>query len=584
MAITNFQFPGVELRQVFLDTPVATVSSLGVAVIGQQYKLSIADVDNQDNVMTLNYTAGSSATLAKADLPGYVDGAVIDTAYGATVIVQDGRFINVDTSASGAPIGVTAASSPITAGTSTTPTTASVQMTGHVTGSSAPAGFGGRYVQIGDPCIITGTGSSTANAEVTEIVTGDSYDTVKVQVTDSTVTLTGTTVSNIKFLVEETTALTSGVTATSDGVKIAATAGVKIGTDTVVKKLATGSYTVSAGWRTKNSEYVGTVGSISSLAELYEIFGAATVDNPMALACLFALLAGGSTVYFTGINSEVSSAYLVALDLLDNDAYSNVYSIVPMTNDATIIGDLAAAVKRSSEDYESKVRRTLWYGLPDLKNDAVNDLVNDLIDARKARTQSYRAQAVWCPLALYNGTEVPNYILAAAPAGMRAGQAPHRPLSNLTYDFFSVGKKVGKSQLLKLGAEGIWIIDNNYEGTPCNKKQVTTAVSNNLNLDEESIVSNADSIALVLCHIGESIVGCSNISPTLIQLLADTISITMDGYTTDTTGNPYVGAQLLDWTLIDIYQDETSLDHIYANISCQPPKPFNRFTMTLQIV
>ena len=140
------------------------------------------------------------------------------------------------------------------------------------------------------------------------------------------------------------------------------------------------------------------------------------------------------------------------------------------------------------------------------------------------------------------------------------------------------------SDLLKLGSNGVWIIDNNYEETPSNKKQVTTAVSNNLNLDEESIVANADSIALTLCHVGEDLVGCSNISPALLKSLSDTITALMDNYLVNRTGNAYVGPQLLSWSLDSLYQHEVLLDHIYAVITCEPPKPFNRFVMTLRIV
>ena len=89
---------------------------------------------------------------------------------------------------------------------------------------------------------------------------------------------------------------------------------------------------------------------------------------------------------------------------------------------------------------------------------------------------------------------------------------------------------------------------------------------------------------MVLCRIGEDIVGCSNITPALIKALSDTITGVMEKYTVNLTGNVYVGPQLLSWSLDAIYQDPQALDHIIAVITCEPPKPFNRFIITVRVV
>jgi hypothetical protein len=129
----------------------------------------------------------------------------------------------------------------------------------------------------------------------------------------------------------------------------------------------------------------------------------------------------------------------------------------------------------------------------------------------------------------------------------------------------------------------VWLIANNYDGTPVNMKQVTTAVSNNINKDEESIVANADSIALTLCRVGENLVGCSNISPDLLVALHDTLTGIMERYLLNLTGNVYIGPQLISYSIDHLEQDPVQLDHIYATITCEPPKPFNRFVLTLRI-
>jgi hypothetical protein len=185
-----------------------------------------------------------------------------------------------------------------------------------------------------------------------------------------------------------------------------------------------------------------------------------------------------------------------------------------------------------------------------------------------------------------NGESLPAYALAACPAGMRAAEPCQRPLSNLGYNFLSMAERKGftNSQLKQLGAEGVWIIANNEDGLAINKKQVTTAVANNLNKDEESIIANADTIAINLINVGRNLVGCSNITPLLIDALAFDIGRLMDSYMINKTGSVYIGPQLISWSLLNIYQDPVNRDHIWANIECEPPKPFNRFNMTLLIV
>lgn len=212
------------------------------------------------------------------------------------------------------------------------------------------------------------------------------------------------------------------------------------------------------------------------------------------------------------------------------------------------------------------------------------DIIED-VNARRC-TQSERAVCVWADGLQYNGEDLPNIYLAAAAAGMRCYEAPHRPLSNLGYDFFTLSEPFGmtKNQLKRIGANGIWIIANNQDGTPINMRQVTTAIANNINLDEESIIANADTIAMVVCWTGRSYVGNSNISPTLIALLEDDLRTAMDVFLKNASGSPYVGPQLLDWELLDIYQDTVNRDHVYANFECEPPKPFNKFIMNMRVI
>ena len=549
MAIRNFQFPGVELRQVFEETPVTGVSTLGVAIVGNKFK---------SNSVSWVY-GGTASTIDLSKVAYCTAGEAEDLA----VIVNDGLFLNYSATDSSTELAIT--------GGSAASNVVTVVFNADVTG--ATAAFGTELPAVGDAVDVNNKGS--ANGTIAAI----NGATVTIDITGGTVA-DGATITAVKFykIVEEAELNDVGVTGTT--LSIPANVKANIGGKESESSLEASdtAYSLKLRYNVASKLALKTVGS---LTEVYEEFGEINNDNKMALAVAFALMAAnGNVVNYVGVLSDDATGYVTAMDYLDR--FDEVYSVVPLTYDADILRQLVTSAEGSSEDTESKVRRTVWYGL----ETPATDIVDGLITARKNVAASYRAQAVWADGAMFNGEVVDNFVVAAAAAGMRSYEPTYRPISNLAYTFFTIAETNGltKSDLERIGSNGIWIVANNFEGTPINKRQVTTAVANNLNLDEESIVANADSIALTLCHVGEDLVGCSNISPALIKSLSDTITAIMDTYLINRTGNTYIGPQLLSWTLDSLYQHEVLLDHIYAVITCEPPKPFNRFVMTLRIV
>ena len=558
MAIRNFKFPGVELTQEFIQTPVTGVSTLGVAVLGYQKKI---------NTTSLVY----SGTDVAIDL-GRVPYCTAIT--GDTVTVKiDGEFINYDTSDEHDY--VTVSSGTVSANGSSATVVFSANL------KNAANAFGDLVPDTGDKVELFGTGTASAYGVITDI--DASGTTVGVSIADGAIS--GTTVSRVTFYKEVAGAVLEDIAIAkneddADILTISAPIGAKIGGKSIESELA-GSVANPASYKLYLEYYQNrlAVGTIDSLDAISGTFG--SLEGDLAISLVFALEAArDNTVDYVCVLTNDKQGYSKAMDFIDR--VDTIYSVVPATYDIDIIQGCIVAATNSSTDAESKIRRVVWYGL----ETPANNIKETLIATRQLVGSSYRAQAVWGDTPVYDGSEVPMFALAAAAAGMRAYEPSWRPLSNLGYLFFSLKELRGltASDLRALGSEGIWLIANNFEGTPINLKQVTTAVANNLNLDEESIVANADSIALTLCHVGEDLVGCSNISPALLKSLSDTITAIMDNYLINRTGNAYIGPQLLSWTLDSLYQHEVLLDHIYAVITCEPPKPFNRFVMTLRIV
>ena len=97
------------------------------------------------------------------------------------------------------------------------------------------------------------------------------------------------------------------------------------------------------------------------------------------------------------------------------------------------------------------------------------------------------------------------------------------------------------------------------------RRQLTSAAADDVNLDEQSIVCNIDSICISLKTTGRYLVGNSNISPMLLTLLKSTLLTKLEGFQQYATD--LIGPQLLSASLDSIEQDEIHKDRIYADMS-----------------
>lgn len=578
MPITNFEFPGVTLRQTFAETPVGTERTLAVAVVGSIYKTHSASSESPiDDV----YDPAKGTTVS---LPGFErESTVIDRDQKTQrLVVKNGAFSYHNVTAS----------SDVSIKKNTD--SSSIEFTGV---SFTDTSFHQRGVIVGDPIVLKSTLDKNDVYTLTEViaVSGDH----KVYIASSVLNGITGDITAVYFCEYADASFDAGATTflinTNEGsVEIKPTLGnspAGSGLKTTLADLNGTRGTFLGGkfyieYREKVKAYNGKLGSVGTVSDIVNIFGYPNKDNPVALACYAAVLAGGNAVtYFTGVESESALAYSVALDFLDS--YDNIYSIVPASTNKDIIKACLASCVAISNDEESTVRRALWYGIDTNSGlGSTADKVAELITQRQERSTSERAVCVWADGLYVNGELVPNFVGAAAAAGMRAYEPAQRPLSNLGYSFLSVSESSGftNSQLKDLGRNGIWIIANNTDGLPINKRQITTAVSNNINKDEESIISNSDTVALALCYVGKNLVGCSNITPELIEDLRFQIELVLSTFSTNRTGSVYIGPQLLSYNVVSVYQDTINLDHIYADIEITPPKPFNRFHMTLRIL
>ncbi|NLE06873.1 MAG: hypothetical protein GX638_19005 [Crenarchaeota archaeon] len=334
------------------------------------------------------------------------------------------------------------------------------------------------------------------------------------------------------------------------------------------------------------------------MADIKGELGVPCKDNPEAAAVFSALVESANSVtYYTRAADESAIAYQDAMEVLENN--NSIYNIVPATTDAAIVDACTALAESQSANKESRCRRVVWYGVP--VTEAFKAASNYsaraslAIAQKKEKTNfySYRLRWVWCNgLISFNGEDITDYpfIAAAATAGLRSGEDPWRPLSQIPLSAVDVSAgQIGAigpmpiSYLRQLGAEGFWLLSKNRTGETITMKQMTAAASNNINIDEDSIVANADEVCLGIMNVGDNLVGRTNINSTTLSLIEDTIYTRLTMRTANAR-NDLVGPQLTGFTIRRVYQDPVARDHVYVDVDIYPPKPFNKLSMTVAVI
>lgn len=335
--------------------------------------------------------------------------------------------------------------------------------------------------------------------------------------------------------------------------------------------------------------YSDKYGEIASLDYVEELLGKISPDNPLGIAVANALEeANGNYVYFIGLDKDTSNSaslavqYKKAFDLIAG--IDGIHGIVPCT-------DSPAVTKALLEEVEQESAKDIPYfkylyaskDVPvKVSGQTATDITEDLVTWKKnINVANKRCSFVIADGAIYNSTiPVKNFCVAAALAGMRSAVEPHAPLSNVTLKAITTSDKTGftRSQSERLGSYGFWRVGMREDGECISRRQLTSVASGDVNYDEQSIVCNMDSIGLALKVTGRNIVGNSNISPILLNILQTMLQTKLSQFMTYT--DDFIGPQLLSGSVISIGQDAVYKDRIYAYLDGQPPKPFNRFHIT----
>lgn len=212
----------------------------------------------------------------------------------------------------------------------------------------------------------------------------------------------------------------------------------------------------------------------------------------------------------------------------------------------------------------------------------------DLVDALKNRvyTNNHRCYCVFGDGINVDGTaNAPAWLLAALPAGMRAGEYCQRPISNLSYDGCTAMNKLSlnAAELKDLASRGVWILANNTDGSSVyNYHQISTDMSDK-KLQEQSYTTNFDDISRGARSLMLPYYGNSNISEDFLnQIYADLAAFL--GSKTTNAPSTAIGPQLIRYENLTLEQDEVNRDRVYMDVDYYMPAPFNHVVFRQRLI
>lgn len=182
---------------------------------------------------------------------------------------------------------------------------------------------------------------------------------------------------------------------------------------------------------------------------------------------------------------------------------------------------------------------------------------------------------------------VPSYALAAVLAAYRSALAPHQSMTRLAVPGFSdvVGiREFNTDQLNRIaGAGGFLVVPDVRTGSLVVRHGITAGDFDNVNIREESIRTNVDSIKGYLFSILDPYIGQTNVTTQTIGMITAELS-SAKSFLQGANYSPGFGGQLIDMVVVDIRQSPVAKDSILISVEIEVPGPTNRIRLDLLVL
>ena len=314
-----------------------------------------------------------------------------------------------------------------------------------------------------------------------------------------------------------------------------------------------------------NASYFGTVGQ----APGGSTYNYVTVTDSTAALITKGVTAGDILNYnfSTNVDGSVSSVQATITSVLSNTTFL-VNGLVDRNG--------AAVVAAITTPFKITITRNL----------TTSQQAADYA-ARVSNFNDRRVRIAFPPAFNKSTTPQWGYFLAAALAGLRSGSAPHRSLTNVQVlgptDLSLVTNVFSDDDLNTIAGAGTWIVTQDAVGGPgYSRQQLTTAIAEGLNYQEDSITTNIDSITYGLSNALAPYKGTYNVNPGTVLKVKAAIDRTLTNYMTN-TWTEASGNQLNGYTIDSIGQNATFADRIDVKVTLTGPDPLNNLSIVLAV-
>lgn len=210
----------------------------------------------------------------------------------------------------------------------------------------------------------------------------------------------------------------------------------------------------------------------------------------------------------------------------------------------------------------------------------------DEIGANAAAYGNRRVSAVW-PDSFESGGEVlDGLFLCCAVAGLRSGVLPQQGLTNLAMSGVDAvprtTEKFGREQLDRMAAAGVYIVTKDRLGPVYARQAITTADYGNVDLREEMVTRNRDSISYRYHDHFAPFIGVTNVTPVVQARLEQENANLMRTLQTETE-TVDLGGQIISGTLVSLARSLVFKDRFEMKVSFELPRPFNNLDISTLI-
>lgn len=323
-----------------------------------------------------------------------------------------------------------------------------------------------------------------------------------------------------------------------------------------------------------------------------EIVLATIVDNPNQSGTQFTLVqvtSANADLVTRGVRAGDTVRYNFSTNLWGDVTYAE-YTIASVLNESTLV-IVAGPTAAETIPKRMEIHRTLTTGervaafTGSIDAYTGDSEIGFTSSAGRYPGQLYRF--LFSGYVLDGNRQVPSYFMAAVLAAYRGSLAPHQSLTRLPVPGFNgvVGvSEFNDSQLNQIaGAGGFIVVRDVRTGQLVVRHGITSGDFDNVNIREESIHSNVDSIKGYLFTLLDPYIGQTSATDETLAMI-DSELVSARGFLRSANYAPGLGGQLIDMQVVDRRVSPLSKDSLLIAVEITVPGPTNRIRVDLLVI